>query len=248
MLIDVKRFLALTTLIAAGSAAASGCIIKSDDDKNDTDAGAGTGGTGGWSGTGGTGGSTGGTGGYAGTGGYSGADGSAGDAATECLGDSRLSDGGLDGICHQLPYAFMDCGGGSNPLPQDACVQLHQTARPGVFDAFLSCVQLIPTSSACNANAFTTCAEQVFGNTCRQPIEIAASTWTASTATCEKMHSRCAALSVDKCESYLSGLTGDDDAGTNGRKAFIDCWDNSSTSSDCDLAFDSCIFLNDPNQ
>jgi hypothetical protein len=253
MLIDVKRFLALTTLIAAGSAGAAGCVIKSDDDKN-SDAGAGasggSGGTGGWSGSGGTGGSTGGTGGtggYAGTGGSGGtagtggSGGTAGDAGAECFGDDTVSDAGFDGACHALPYASDNCnteGGFESPLPRDACLQFHDTARPGVFEAYLRCVQQIPEANACDPGPFLDCEGQVFDETCRIPIAITITEggWTQSQATCERMHNRCNALSVAECESHLSGLTGE------GQTAFINCWNDSSTVAECHDEFLSCFF------
>lgn len=250
MNIEIKRILALTTLLAAGSTLAAGCVIKSDDDDDDDGPG-GAGGVGASGGRGGSAGSSGsaGTAGYGGggTGGSAGWDGGAGSAGTGgdasvCLGDTRTTDARLSGACERLPYFNRDCDG-VMPLAADVCLTMETRARPGVFEEYVECIQQIPEGQACNDAGFQLCEEAVFPRACLRDIRFNTGGWTNNFADCTKMNARCPDLSVAECKSYLSALTEE------GARAAFFCWDPSSRAADggvnpeCYDAFRECFFL-----
>jgi hypothetical protein len=250
MNIDIKRILAVTTLLAAGSALAAGCVIKSDDDDDDDGpGGAGgvgaSGGRGGSAGSAGSGGSAGTYGGAAGTAGWDGGAGSAGTGgdSSVCFGNTRTTDASLSGACERLPYFDRDCGG-VMPLAADVCLTMESRARPAVFEEYLECIQQLPDdATVCNDAGFQVCEEAVFPKACLRTISFNTGGWSNNSADCTKMNARCPDLSVSECQSYLSALTDE------GARAAFFCWDPSSRASDggvnpeCYDAFRECFFL-----
>jgi hypothetical protein len=143
-----------------------------------------------------------------------------------------------------LPYFDVECGDERLlPLAADACLTMESRARPGVFQAFVDCIQNIPEGAACQDEGFQFCEEAVFPRACLRNIEIPVGGWSGGTATCEKMSARCPALSVSECRSYMSALTED------GARAAFSCWDPFSRAADggvnaeCYDMFRECYFL-----
>ncbi len=191
MKIDKSKFLVLTSVLAAGTAAAAmstgACTTTTN---NPTD-----GGTSSVDGSsGGTDGSSGGTDGSSG-GGDGATDG--GDDGSACLGDDKV----LNPSCSSFLEAGTDAGGSclTSLDGQDACTSFQANLRNGVAREAVNCLKIAPTCEAL-PDPVGGCLDQAAAKACPD---------TAVDALCTAELAKCTAGAITKadCVKYMTALT-----------------------------------------
>ena len=121
--------------------------------------------------------------------------------AGACVGDTRLSDAGLEGICDKLPTAATDCSdagveGGLAPAYQ-FCANTISYLRPGVAEALVACLSAVPPGKECSSDLLNTCIQSVFGSACARAYDGGASP-------CVAISAQCPAVTVAACQTVLN--------------------------------------------
>jgi hypothetical protein len=252
----LNRFLALGSLLAAGSVLFLACSTEHVDTPTGSGGSAGAGGSGGKGGSvGSTGGSAGqsaagaagaagaegSTGGAAGAAGASGGSAGAAGAASACLDDAGQAgvDGGWGSLCDTLPYAGLDCSGSQSPgellcryMVDDVSGQ--RRGRLGVIGPLFECLSQIESPNACDPAGANACVQSVFAQAC----DVESFGWTGGTATCVDVGDACPSTDVDErtCLDTLSAFQ------PWAQAVILDCY-FSLPSCDTDLDdFSACVF------